>query len=173
MNILNLLNDEEINAFVRYKNYNSNQVVFDEYALCEYIGIVLEGEVLIKTYTYLEKEETFTSIKKGECFGQHLIFSKTPFYLGIAITKFKTKIAMISKTNLLKLFKINQSFLEGYLTLICTDSVNIKQQAKLLAHKNIRDRIMYYFNQKSIDRCITIKSVTDLANILSIPRAFP
>lgn len=170
MNILDLLSTEEINNFVKFKTYNSNQVVFDEYALCEYIGIVLEGEVLIKTYTYLEKEETFTSIKKDECFGQYLVFSKNPFYLGIAITKFKTKIAMISKTSLLTLFKINQKFLEGYLTLICTDSVNIKQQAKLLAHKNIRDRIMYYLNQNSTNRTITIKSVTDLANILSIPR---
>jgi Mn-dependent DtxR family transcriptional regulator len=53
---------------------------------------------------------------------------------------------------------------------ICDEAVKIKQQSKLLAHKNIRDRIMYYLMSNQKDKKVYIKSVTNLSNILSIPR---
>lgn len=170
MNILKYLTEEQISTFIKFKTFNSNQVIFNEHSLCEEIGILLEGEILINTYTYNEKEETITQIKENECFGQYLVFSKKPFYLGTAITKRKSRVAFISKNNLLKLFNTNNKFLESYLNMICTESLNIKQQAKMLAHKNIRDRIMFYLKQHSNNYIVNIKSVTDLANTLSIPR---
>ena len=54
--------------------------------------------------------------------------------------------------------------------IICKEAISIKQQAKLLAHKNIRDRIMYYFMMNQKDKIVHIDSVTTLSNILSIPR---
>ena len=54
--------------------------------------------------------------------------------------------------------------------MICEEAISIKQQAKLFAHKNIRDRIMFYLNSHQKERIVYINSVTDLANLLSIPR---
>ena len=101
MNILNLLTQDEINKYIRFKTYDSNQVVFNEDSICEGIGIVVEGEILIKTYTYNIKEEIITVIKEKNFFGQYLLFSKNNKYLGIGITSRKTKVAYISKDNLL------------------------------------------------------------------------
>lgn len=170
MIILNLLSQEEINKYVRYKTYESNQVVFNEDSICEGIGIVVEGEILIKTYTYNIKEEIITVIKEKNFFGQYLLFSRNNKYLGMGITSRKTKVAYISKDNLLSLLSINKQFLEAYMKVICDEAVKIKQQAKLLAHKNIRDRIMFYLMSKQKDNIVYIKSVTTLSNILSIPR---
>ena len=64
----------------------------------------------------------------------------------------------------------NKKFLEAYMKIICEEAISIKQQAKLLAHKNIRDRIMFYLTSHQKDRIVYINSVTDLANHLSIPR---
>lgn len=170
MNIINLLNNDEINSFVRYKHFNSNQIVFDEGSLCSGIGIIIEGEVLIKTYTYNVKEEIITVIKKNELFGQFLVYANKNIYLGTGITTCKTTIAYIHKDNLNKLLMTNRKFLEVYMKIICEEAINIKQQAKLLAHKNIRDRIMFYLISNQKDKVVYIKSVTQLANLLSIPR---
>ena len=83
MNILNLLTKEEINKFIKYSTYDSNQVVFNEGDICNSIGIVVEGEILIKTYTYNIKEEIITVIKEKNFFGQYLLFSNNNIYLGI------------------------------------------------------------------------------------------
>ena len=88
----------------------------------------------------------------------------------MGITSKKTKIAYISKANLILLLSSNKAFLEEYLKLICDEAVKIKQQAKLLAHKNIRDRIMFYLMNHQKDKIVYLKSVTFLANKLSIPR---
>ncbi|MBE6130483.1 MAG: Crp/Fnr family transcriptional regulator [Erysipelotrichaceae bacterium] len=170
MNIINLLTEQEIKEYIRFKYYDSNQVVFNEGAKCYGIGIVLEGEILIKTYTYNIKEEIITVIKENNLFGQFLIFSSQDSYLGIGITSRKTKVAYIPKSNLIKLLSSNKAFLEAYMEIICKEAINIKQQAKLLAHKNIRDRIMYYLISNQKDKIVYIDSVTTLSNILSIPR---
>ena len=170
MNILNLLTKEEINKFIKYTTYDSNQVVFNEGDICNSIGIVVEGEILIKTYTYNIKEEIITVIKEKNFFGQYLLFSNNNIYLGIGITSRKTKVAYISKMNLLTILSVNKQFLEAYMKVICDEAVKIKQQAKLLAHKNIRDRIMYYLMSNQKDKTVYIKSVTNLSNLLSIPR---
>ena len=170
MNIINLLTEQEIKDYIRFKHYDSNQVVFNEGNICNGIGVVIEGEILIKTFTYNEKEEIITVIKEKNFFGQYLLFSNNNKYLGLGVTTRKTKIAYISKNNLLTLLSINKSFLEAYMKVICDEAVKIKQQAKLLAHKNIRDRIMYYLMTNQIDKKVYIKSVTNLSNVLSIPR---
>ena len=64
-------------------------------------------------------------------------------------------------------------FLEAYLEELSNTSLFIKQQNKLLIHKNIKDRILYYFSsmaKKQHSRTIKIPSVTKLAMILSLPR---
>ena len=170
MNIINLLKEQEIKENVRYKTFDKEQVVFDEGAKCYGIGIVIEGEILIKTFTYNVKEEIITIIKENNIFGQFLLFSKNDKYLGMGIASKKTKIAYISKDNLLLLLSSNKAFLEEYLKLICDEAVKIKQQSKLLAHKNIRDRIMFYLMTHQKDKIVYLKSVTFLANTLSIPR---
>ncbi len=170
MNIINLLTEQEIKEHIKYKTFDKEQVVFDEGAKCYGIGIVIEGEILIKTFTYNIKEEIITIIKENNIFGQYLLFSKNNTYLGMGIASRKTKIAYISKTNLLLLLSSNKAFLEEYLKLICDEAVKIKQQAKLLAHKNIRDRIMFYLMNHQKDKIVYLKSVTFLANTLSIPR---
>lgn len=170
MNIINLLTEHEIKEYVSFKSYDRDQVVFDEGARCYGIGIVVEGEILIKTYTYNVKEEIITVVKENNLFGQYLLFSNNDKYLGMGITSRKTKVAHISKTNLLKLLSINTLFLEEYMKIICDEAVRIKQQAKLLAHKNIRDRIMFYLMSNHTDKIVYLKSVTYLSNVLSIPR---
>ena len=169
MNILDTLTKDE-EKYVTYKNYKNGQVVFNDQDECKKLGIIIEGGIIIKTYTYLEKEETITILSKDMLFGHNLLFSKYHYYLGDGIVDKKTRIAFISKYHLELLLKTNVNFMFSYISYISDQSYEIKQQAKLLAHKNIEDRIMYYLKTNAINNKVIIKDVTTLANILSLPR---
>ena len=155
------------------KEYKKGTILYNEGDICNNIYYVIKGTVIIKTYTTLEKEEIISIIKENELFGDILAFSDSLKYLGLVECNENTKVAYISKNKLLKLCQEDISFLELYLNIICNKSLAIKQQNKLFAHKNIRDRIMYYFDSlkhKMKSNIIYISSINDLANTLSIPR---
>lgn len=174
MKLFDLLKKDEIQIF-NIKQYDTNEVVFLENDLCNKVGFLLQGSIKIITYTMNQKEEIITIINdKSFLIGQYLLFSNNPYYLGDGISLNKTKIAWISKKHLLELFTKNKEFLNAYLEIICNESFIIKQQVKLLAHKNIKDRIMYYLNNNMIikdnKRLVKIKSVKNLSDLLSLPR---
>ena len=169
MNLENL-NIDLIKSYGKMIEYKSGEIIFSEGDLCDKLGLVIEGEAKIITYTYQDKEEIINNIKKGDLFGQFVLFSKHNNYVGTCIALRKTKVIFLTKTNFFKLSKADDSFLSKYLEEISEISYNLKQQVKLFAHKNIRDRIMFYikiYNEKEI---VKFKSITDLANILNIPR---
>ena len=170
MNLLETLNKKELDDYTYLKEYKPNQVIFYEQDYCDRIGIIIEGKAVIGTRINDDKEEIITTLYPNDLFGHYLIFSKQNQYLGTGYTINKTKIRYISKISLNKLFEVNKNFLNKYLELICDGSINLKNQVKLLSHKNISERIMYYFLTNNINNKIYLKSVTDLANILSLPR---
>jgi len=170
-NILDLLTEEQIYKYVEYKDYKKNEIIFSEGIICNYIGIVIEGSIIISTITYNDNEEIINIINKNKIFGNNLIFSKSPIFLGDIVSLVNTKIAFISKNNLKLLFKENEDFLYKYLEILSSQVIEEKQKSKLLLHKNIRDRILYYFNDEQKKKgLIKIKSVAEFARTLSLPR---
>ena len=169
-NILGLLNDNEL-KYIEIKKYNKNEIIFSEGLLCNYIGIIIHGNIVISTITNNYKEEIINSITDNQIFGNNLIFSSSPYFLGNIIALNNCEIAFISKTNLTNIFKNNEKFLLKYLELVSDSILEEKRKNKLLLHKNIRDRILYYFNNEQKKKGhVTIKSIADLARILSLPR---
>ena len=170
MNWINLIDNIEQSKII-YKEYNSNDLIFNEQTKCNMLAILIKGEVLISTITSNEKEEIFNTIYEGDAFGDILVFSSSHKYLGNVIATKKTKVAFIDRKALIEVFTKNPNLLEEYLKHIADKSIAIKLQAKLLSHKNIEDRIMYYLSTKADDNnTIYIKSVTDLSKVLSLPR---
>ena len=149
------------------KELSSGDILFNEGEPCEKMGIVIKGELIISTITYNEKEETFNTIKEGEMLGDLLIFSTNPVYLGDVVAKRKTSVIIISKQKLITLLSTDEEFLNIYMSVICNKAVSIKKQAKLLSHKNIRSRIIYYLE---INNYSIKKNISFLAKELVLPR---
>lgn len=164
--------NELINKYPK-TTYEKNQIIFEEGTICSKIGIIIEGEIKISTITHLEKEETFTIVRKNDIFGNSLIFSSMPYYLGDIIALTKTTICFIKKQDLINELSNNPSLLESYIKLISDKTIQVKQQNKLLAHKSIRDRILYYLSilsKTQQTKVVQIPSITKLSNDLSLPR---
>lgn len=165
-----------INLFLEFgkkKTYKANDVIFNENEICDTVGFIFKGKIKISTFSSNEGEVVINLLSKNEFFGDLLLFSNRPYYYGMAIAQEATIVYFLSKNNLLKFFKEDSKLLEEFLMLVTNKGVLLKQTNKLLAHKNIEERLIYYLNhicKKDEYGNIYFKSVTDMANILSIPR---
>lgn len=152
------------------KTYKKNTIIFNEGDICENVYYILQGNVVIKTITASSNEEIITTLKENEMFGDILMFTTNPLYLGFAETKTKSIIAISKKEQFLNLLQSDRSFLNEYLMNITNKSMTFKMQAKLFAHKRIEDRILYYFKHIMDNNTCKIKSITSLSETLSLPR---
>ena len=172
MNIYQYFNKDFINkySFVRY--YARQEVIAIEGNECNYIGFIDEGNIIISTLSYQDKEEIINTLHEHQFFGNNLLFASQNYYLGTVIAKEHTRIRFFTKDNFLILLE-NKEFLKAYLRFVSDEAMQTKNQAKLLAHKNIRDRIMYYLKEearKKRSNTIHIRSITYLSSLLSLPR---
>lgn len=163
----------ELYQYFKTTEYNKNQIIFQEGETCTNVCYVNYGSLTISTITANEKEETIQILNDNDLFGDLLLFSSHPIYLGDIIVNKKTSVTFIPKDKLLELFQKDKELLESFLSIISNKSQKIKQQNKLLAHKSITDRLMYYFSilakeQKS--KTFKIPKITQLSKELSLPR---
>ncbi len=155
------------------RNYERGSIVHNEGDFCDEIGIILSGHVSISTITNAEKEETIKLLSTNDVFGDVLIFTTNPYYLGNIITTKSTVVAFMKKDDLIYAMQNSKSFLNNWLTYTSNKMYITNFQNKLLAHKNIKDRLLFYLSSEQ--KClhtnnINIGSVTLLAKRLSLPR---
>ena len=166
MNILNLLNQKEKEK-ISYLNLKQNQILFHEGEECKSIFIIIEGQITILNYSLNGNEEIISILNKNDVFANALIFSNNNYYLGEIIATKPTKLAIISKNELISLLQNNKSFLECYINLIAEKTIKFTIKTKLLSHKNIRSRIIYYLE---INNYSIKKNISFLAKELVLPR---
>lgn len=150
------------------KTYKAGELIFPENESCNCVGIVIKGEISIKSYFSNGQEVTYNVIKPGQMFGNNLIFSSNSKYRGDVIADEDTEIYYLDKENLLKTLKEDDEFLVKYLTMQSDFSKTLNLKIKLLTISSASDRLIYYltFNKNKI----TYKSITKLANELYLTR---
>ena len=166
MNILDLLKQNEKEK-IYYLNLEQNQTLFHEGEECKSIFIIIEGQITILNYSLNGNEEIISILNKNDVFGNALIFSNNNYYLGEIIATKPTKLAIINKNELISLLQNNKSFLECYINLIAEKTIKFTIKTKLLSHKNIRSRILYYLE---INNYSIKKNISFLAKELVLPR---
>ena len=158
--------------YFNIKKYKQNVLLFHEGEECQNIGIILKGQLVISTITALNKEYTINILNKNDLFGDTLLFSEKTLYLGNGIISKDAEILLISKELLLEMFK-DQQFLLNFLSLVSKKSMDLRNRLKLLSHKTIEERIMFYLDneKKRLNtNKIPVKSKEKLAQLLNIPR---
>ena len=154
------------------KKYNSNTLVFHEGEECNHLGIILKGQLIISTLTTLEKDYIINILNEGDLFGDTLLFSEKTLFLGDGIVSKDSEILFISKSLLLEMLK-DQQFLLNFLSIVSKKSLDLRNRLKLLSHKSIEERILFYLSEQKKQtgsNKIPIKSKETLAQLLNIPR---
>ena len=166
-NILDTLHNNEIHL-IRYVDLKKNQILFNEEDECVSVGVVIEGEINIVSYSYGGKETIFNHLVPGMVFGNNLIFSSDPRYKGSVISKTNSKVALIDKRLLINLLKNNEAFLLEYLKVQSDTGKQLNFQIKLLSLESAEERFLYYLHSKG--GAINYKSITSLARTIYLQR---
>ena len=166
-NLLDTLNPEQLKQ-IRIVKLQKEQILFNEGDLCESVGVVLEGEIEITSFSYTGNQLIFNRLSDGMMFGNNLLFSSDPHYKGSVIAKKPSKIGLIYKNSLISLLKTNDDFMNLYLRLQSDTAKELNAKIKLLSLPGAEERFLYYLHSKG--GVIEYHSVTRLASILSIQR---
>ena len=165
-NILSLFKKYE--SIAENKTYKKGETIFYENDVCLKIGIVISGEISIKSYFSDGKEVIYNTLSKGQMFGNNLIFSSNPYYRGDVVCEQNAEISFLSKESLIRVLRNDEDFLIEYLNEQSDFSKTLNFKIKLLTISSASDRLLYYltFNKNKI----TYKSITKLANELYLTR---
>lgn len=154
--------------------YPDDFTIANEGEQSNYVGIILEGRIVIKAYSLGGRDFTINTLSEGMIFGDILLYAdQTNIYPGNLITKGKVKLAMIPNHQI-KQFLKNGIFLKNFLTMLSMKVYQLNHKNKILSQDTIRDKIIIYLteetklqNSKIIQLGMTKE---ELANHLFIPR---
>lgn len=166
-NLLQTLNEEE-KRLIKIVSLNKEQTLFLENEICESVGLVIEGEMEIISYSFSGKEIIFNTLSTNMIFGNNLIFSSDPRYKGSVISKTISKVVLIDKKLLINLLKNNEAFLLEYLKVQSDTGKQLNFQIKLLSLESAEERFLYYLHSKG--GAINYKSITSLARTIYLQR---
>lgn len=166
-NLLQTLTKEELKS-IKIVSLNKEQILFHEGDKCECVGVVIEGEIEITSYSFEGKEIIFTHLYNGMIFGNNLIFSSEPIYKGSIIAKKSAKVALIYKKTLISLLKTNDDFMLIYLQYQSDMGKDLNAKIKLLSLDSAEERFLYYLHSKK--GTINYSSITKLASEVSLQR---
>ena len=166
-NLYDLLSLEE-KKNLKILSLEKNVILFREDDLCEYIGVVLEGEMIISSISYKGNELIYIHLYPGDVFGGNLIFSKDKKYRGNVSSIMNSKVVLISEKQLIHLLSNNEEFLKKYLELQSDFGKKANAQVKLLSFTDAEERFIYYL--KLNNNFLFIKNVTDLSKNLFLSR---
>lgn len=165
--LLSLLSKSEL-EFVIIKKFSKNEIIFHENDFCDCIGIVINGQVDIVSYSFNGDELVYNSLNENMIFGNNLLFSTTPEYKGTVLAKQNCTIAFIRKNNLINIIQHNKLFLVEYLKIQSDFGKQLNSQIKLLSYSSAEERFLYYLY--SNNKNISYSSVTDLSLKLHLKR---
>lgn len=147
--------------------FNKGNILFHESDKCEYIGIVLNGEIQISSYSLSGQEIIYNTIKKDEMFGNNLLFSESPFYRGDVIGKADGEVILFNRQSILTILKNNDEFLMNYLKVCADFSKSLNASIKLLSLSSAEERLIFFLGNNSPYR---YKSVSSFAKTLYLSR---
>jgi len=165
--LLSLLKESEKKLF-RLRNFRRGQIIARENETCEEIGIIVQGEVVISSYSYHGEEIVYNTLHENEVFGNNLLFSSDPHYRGNIIVNKASKVALINRKNLLLLLKENEQFLVAYLNIQSDFGKRLNATIKLLSFSSAEERFLYYLFLHG--NRVNYRSVTALAKEVFMKR---
>ena len=157
----------------KIKNYKRGEIIKNEGAECNEIGLILSGSVVISNLTLNHEEFLIDRLKIGDFFGENLIFLDNNFYPGNIVATQTTEIVFFNKDNFVKLLSLDNKFQLYYLNYISKKFITIQKRIKILSQPRIKDKFLYYIQNEMISNhrnFVIIKSITVLAKYLNVPR---
>jgi len=154
-------------------HYPKGYIISSEGERCDYIGYVITGSLALIHYNNNGEMSTLNIIKAGETFGEVLILSNTPFYIGHLIAQADTKVSYLARKDLQAAINHDKQFRDAFIETLSDKAQNIFTSNKVLQQPSLREKIIMHLEQQmriqQTDH-ITIQSIQTLATQLNVQR---
>lgn len=165
--LLSLLTLSE-RKLIRQEEFTRGQIIARENDECMEVGFVIEGEIVISSYTYHGEEVVYNMLSDNDMFGNNLLLSSDPHYRGNIIATKTSKVAFINRKSLLFILSENMSFLTAYLRVQSDFGKRLNATIKLLSFTNAEERFLYYLFLN--DNRVNYSNVTALSKEIFMKR---
>lgn len=147
--------------------FRKNQILFRHDERTNDIYLILKGRIDIIMTSLNGEEEIISSLNQFDIFANALVFASNPSFFGDVVAKEDGELIVVSKKDIINKIKEDEMFLSLYIQELSSKTMELNIRSKLLGHKNIRDRIIYFLqiNKGSINM-----TINDLSKILVLPR---
>lgn len=147
--ILSLIKQKAIKQYCSLPcSYVAGSAVFHENDVCDRVGIIVEGEILMNHYTAYGDEIQLSILNKGDVFGDFLIFSSHPYYPGNLIAKSNTVIITIPKEALETLLITSPSFRYYFLQNLSEKALTFNRDNKMLSQPTLHAKLIYWIESE-------------------------
>lgn len=153
--------------------YPANYILKSEGETCTEIGLIIKGDIEMLHYTESGTITTLASLTVGDFFGDVLIFSDMPFYIGHLVAKSEVEIAFLSKENLKKLLDENPQFRMDFIENIAHKASLFNIRNKLFQQPSLKDKVLFYLDFEALrqgNAYVVIDSIHEWALKLNVAR---
>ena len=147
------MSEEEIRSILDLgtcvqETYEKDTLVIEENEDCDTIGFVLEGTLTIQQYGLSGDALTINVFRHGDCFGAPLLFTSKAKYPFTLVTSTKSTVLFIPFVQMRTMLEKSRTFNTNYLTFLSNHIFILKNKIKILAHNDVRSRLMIYFSKE-------------------------
>ncbi|MFC2097077.1 Crp/Fnr family transcriptional regulator [Bacteroidota bacterium] len=156
------------------KSYKPESIIAYSGDECKSLSIIIEGSVRGEITDINGKIIKIEDIYAPDAFAEAFLFASNNHYLVDVVSNTQSKILIIYKDDLLKLFQSNKTILENYLKITSDRFVTITKKLKFISLKTINGKLAHYFLQlakENSSNTITLpKSQHELSEYFGITR---
>lgn len=147
------MSEEEIRSILDLgtcvqETYEKDTLVIEENEDCDTIGFVLEGTLTIQQYGLSGDALTINVFRHGDCFGAPLLFTSRAKYPFTLVTSTKSTVLFIPFVQMRNMLEKSRTFNTNYLTFLSNHIFILKNKIKILAHNDVRSRLMIYLSRE-------------------------
>ncbi len=156
------------------KSYEPESIIAYSGEECDKLYILIEGSIRGEVVDYSGKVIKIEDVFAPDTFAEAFLFADDNKLLVNIVANINTKILIIYKSELLKLFNSNSKILENYLNIVSNRFVTVTRKMKFLSLKTIKGKLAFYFlqlaNKKKSRKIILDKTQHELAEYFGITR---
>lgn len=156
------------------KTYEPESVIAFSGDECNNLFVLVEGSIRGETIDYNERIIKIEDVFAPDTFAEAFLFADQNNLLINIVANTKSKILIIHKEDLLRLFQSNKKILENYLNIISNRFVLVTKKLKFLSLRTIKAKLASHFielSKKSKNNTIFLrKTQAELADYFGVTR---
>ena len=123
------------------KNYVENDILSSQNEKCNYLSIVLSGQVQIQKLDSSGNVLIVSTLKCNDVFGENLLFGDYNNYPMFVVCKKDASILHISKKQIFSMCKNDKEFLKEFLKILSNKAIILNSKLKQISMKSLRGMI--------------------------------